>query len=251
MARVLVVDDSDANRQLASAQLKRLGHAISVAQTGREAIDALRKQDFDIVFMDWHMPDLDGLEVIRHWRKEHDPEHLLPIITITASAMVGDRHRCLEAGASDYLSKPVSIEDLRSTIDRWTGLVTPEVPAPPTAPDTSIAALIEDLGAVDVLESVVEAFTSMVPIHRSTATQAHRIGDRATIRRSAHTLKSTAQMLGIAELAHACRVLEEEAIDPTVDLDAAMATFNGSCDQAATTLAGLASQIQHIVGLRS
>lgn len=118
-AHVLVVDDSEVNRRLATSQLKHLGHTFATAEGSRDAIEMLASNTFDLVLMDWHMPGVDGLEATRQWRSHHDPKHELPIIMMTAGAMTGDRERCLDAGASDYLSKPVSINDLAAMIARW------------------------------------------------------------------------------------------------------------------------------------
>lgn len=255
-AHVLIVDDSDVNRLLAASQLERLGHTCATAVSGQAALDILAAERFDAVLMDWHMPGMDGLEATKRWRSEHDPDHRLPIITMTASAMAGDRERCLAAGASDYLSKPVSINDLGTMITRWTQAKPPSAPAPSASPhaepssfdQSRVASLIADLGDLDVVRSIVKAFLNMVPQHRSDAEAAFAVGDRNTIRRCAHTLKSTALMLGTDELAEACIVLEAAAgNDPTrdaTDLTVPVTEFVRCCNRTEITLAELSTDLE-------
>ncbi len=261
-AHVLVVDDSDVNRLLATSQLERLGHSSSTADSGPAALDALTNETFDVVLMDWHMPGMDGLEATRRWRAEHDPDRVLPIITMTASAMAGDRERCLDAGASDYLSKPVSINDLGTMITRWTQRASPdsannEAPdhaqadsalaldaEPPSYDQSRVSALINDLGDLAVVRSIVRAFLEMVPQYRATAEEALVEDDRSTIRRCAHTLKSTALMLGTHELAESCILLEAAAAtDEASHLTVPVADFARCCHRAEVTLADLAAQL--------
>lgn len=256
-AHVLVVDDSDVNRLLATSQLERLGHTSATAESGLVALDMMVSDRFDAVLMDWHMPGLDGLEVTRRWRAEHDPTHRVPIITMTASAMAGDKERCLDAGASDYLSKPVSISDLGNMLTRWTRpqSLTEETSSPTSDIETSafdtsrISSLIVDLGDLSVVRSIVSAFRSMVPQYRSDAETALAAVDRVTIRRCAHTLNSTALMLGIDELAEACMTLEAAtAADETkvgaADLALLVREFVRCCDRAELTLAELSEQLE-------
>ena len=244
-ARILIVDDSEVNRLLASSQLDRLGYISSTAQSGEEALERLRSEAFDAVLMDWHMPGLDGLEATRQWRStEAGPP--LPIITMTASAMTGDRERCLDAGASDYLSKPVSITDLGATLSRWTRSndALPERAAPSSFDTDQIKALIDDLGDVDVVCQILDAFLEMVPQYRTSARDGLANGDIAAVRRCAHTLKSTAAMLGANELADACAALEQSASNQSERLPGLVETFDHRCEEAAADLAVLATSLR-------
>lgn len=258
-AHVLVVDDSDVNRLLATSQLQRLGHTFATAESGQVALDMMVSDRFDAVLMDWHMPGLDGLEATRRWRAEHDPTHRLPIITMTASAMAGDKERCLDAGASDYLSKPVSINDLGNMLTRWTRpqSSTDETPSRTADIETSefntsrISALISDLGDLNVVRSIVRAFLGMVPQYRSDAEAALAEGERMTVRRCAHTLKSTAVMLGADELAEACIMLEAAAVSDEALVDPAqfallVQEFVHCCDRAELTLTDLTEQLEAV-----
>jgi len=119
-ARVLVVDDDVRHIFAITAVLERKGVVVLTAESGRTGIDTLQKNpDVDLVLMDIMMPDMDGMEAMRAIRKIEQFAKL-PIIALTAKAMVGDREKCLAAGASDYLSKPVNIEQLNSLMQTWT-----------------------------------------------------------------------------------------------------------------------------------
>jgi len=117
--QVLVVDDDVRNIFALSSVLERRGMQVLTANTGREAIATLQDQpDISIVLMDIMMPEMDGYETMREIR--HDAAYRrLPIIALTAKAMLGDREKCLQAGASDYLAKPVNTEQLISALRMW------------------------------------------------------------------------------------------------------------------------------------
>jgi CheY-like chemotaxis protein len=107
------------NRLLAVRLLERAGHHVATAVSGRAAIAALEHNRFDLALMDVHMPDMDGLEataIIRE-RERVSGAHL-PIIALTANAMVGDEERCLRAGMDGYVSKPIDVEHLLAEIRR-------------------------------------------------------------------------------------------------------------------------------------
>jgi CheY-like chemotaxis protein len=115
-ARILVVEDNHVNQKVVVAVLRKRGFTLELANDGREALAKLEKSEFDLILMDVQMPVLDGLEATRLIRK-HERWQSLPIIAMTAHAMNGDRERCLEAGMSGYISKPVHPSHLLQTID--------------------------------------------------------------------------------------------------------------------------------------
>ncbi|MBU1432001.1 response regulator [Myxococcota bacterium] len=118
--RVLLVEDQPVNQRVASIMLSQLGHETQTASNGVEALDALSQGAFDVVLMDVQMPEMDGLEATRAIRGGLIPSATeIPIIAMTAHAMEGDRARCLAAGMSDYLSKPIDSVALASTLARW------------------------------------------------------------------------------------------------------------------------------------
>lgn len=117
--RILVVDDERINQQIVSAMLAKLGHKAEVARNGLEALEALRSRDYEIIFMDWHMPEMNGLDATRAIRNELNPAHQPWIIALTASAQPQDREKCIGAGMNDYLTKPLNLEALREAFARF------------------------------------------------------------------------------------------------------------------------------------
>ena len=106
------------NQRLIARLLEKKGHTVMLAQNGREALDALEKQSFDIVLMDGQMPEMDGFEATKLIReKEKTTGAHLPIIALTAHAMQGDKARCLAAGMDAYVPKPLKLEDLFAVIE--------------------------------------------------------------------------------------------------------------------------------------
>jgi CheY-like chemotaxis protein len=117
--RILVVDDDVRNIFALSSVLERHGMSVISAHTGRDAIRLLEeKPDLELVLLDIMMPEMDGYETMRRIR-DNPRFRLLPIITLTAKAMKGDREKCLEAGASDYIAKPVDSDELLSLLRVW------------------------------------------------------------------------------------------------------------------------------------
>ena len=117
--RILLAEDNPVNQLLATRLLEKRGHRVTVAANGREAIAALDKENYDLVFMDIQMPEMDGLEAtIAIRKKEKTGGNHLPIIALTAHAMKGDQERCLEAGMDAYLSKPIRAQDLDELLDQ-------------------------------------------------------------------------------------------------------------------------------------
>jgi CheY-like chemotaxis protein len=117
---VLVAEDNPVNQMIIEGMLKQLGHAVTVANNGRRALQALAEAEYDLVLMDCNMPELDGLDATRMLRAGTAGARAarIPVIALTANAMDGDRETCLAAGMNDFLAKPVSISALRQAIDR-------------------------------------------------------------------------------------------------------------------------------------
>ncbi len=121
--RILLAEDNAVNQKLASRVLEKRGHTVVVAANGRQAVEALEKQGFDLVMMDVQMPEMDGFEATAAIRaRENGTGSHLPVIAMTAHAMAGDRERCLAAGMDGYVSKPIQPQELFEAIE---GLVAP------------------------------------------------------------------------------------------------------------------------------
>jgi signal transduction histidine kinase/ActR/RegA family two-component response regulator len=116
--RILLAEDNPVNQKVAARMMEKRGYLVTVVANGREAIEAHERQRFDLILMDVQMPELDGLEATRRIREREQTtgEHV-PILALTAHAMLSDRERCLAAGMDEYLSKPFQSEDLAQAVD--------------------------------------------------------------------------------------------------------------------------------------
>jgi len=120
--RILVAEDNRVNQRVAQGLLIRRGHRVRVVDNGREAVEAVRRDDFDVVFMDVHMPEMDGFQATGAIRAdERETGRRLRIIAMTASAMTGDRERCLASGMDGYISKPIEPGELDALVGHASG----------------------------------------------------------------------------------------------------------------------------------
>lgn len=243
---VLVVDDSEVNLMLAENQLERLGHQPTTVEGGLAAIELLARRTFDLVLMDWHMPHIDGLETTRRIRSSEPEGQRIPIIATTASVMAGDRETCMNAGMDDYLPKPVSLSDLSTMISRWT----PETLSEDHHLDNEaqgIDRLVEELGDPEIVRSVIEAFVAEVPGWRESLTTGTASGDFVGARRAAHTLKSTAQLLGASRLATLGSDFDstEDSSELSAKLPALLAELETATEQLQTLQSELCSTTNH------
>lgn len=116
---ILVAEDNEVNQIVLRKMLEKRGHAVSVVSDGQEALEVLKTNTYDLVFMDVQMPRMNGLEAVRVIKATMPPEAIPVIIAVTANALKEDRERCLAAGMDEYISKPVRSETLRSVISKF------------------------------------------------------------------------------------------------------------------------------------
>ena len=126
---ILLAEDNVVNQKVAARMLERLGYRADIVQNGAEAVAALQKENYDVVLMDVHMPEMDGLEATRHIRRERKRGRRPYIIALTAAALPEDEEKCMEAGMDDFITKPVRTPDLNTVLERYR-LIT-EKPLPP------------------------------------------------------------------------------------------------------------------------
>ncbi|WP_422927828.1 response regulator [Singulisphaera sp. PoT] len=208
--RVLVAEDNAVNQTLAIRLLTKQGHEATVVGDGREALELLEVQPFDIVLMDLQMPVLDGLEATGILReRERATGGHLPVIAMTAHAMRGDRERCIEAGCDDYVSKPMRARDLAEAIERClarfgkarsnangnvpaqAAAPTPPVPAASTSVIDIKTALAGVDGDEDLLRELAQIFLEDSPRMLETIYEAVSLGDPFRLQRAAHAFKGS------------------------------------------------------------
>jgi CheY-like chemotaxis protein len=221
---VLLVEDNEVNMEVASSVLRSEGCVVTTAGDGREALAIFQTGDYDLVFMDCQMPEMDGFEATAAIRRhEAGTRRHTPIIALTANAIEGDREYCLRAGMDDYLPKPVSRKGLQTMLARW-GRSRSRIGAgvegrtAETASAGNTSALCADaLGRLRDLESeadrgVVQRVMARFLENSPGLLQALRQGmadrDVDRIRAASHTLKSTSAVVGATVLAERCATLE-------------------------------------------
>jgi CheY-like chemotaxis protein len=152
-AHVLVAEDNEVNQKVAVKILERLGYGVELAENGKEALAACARRRYDAVLMDGQMPGMDGYEATRRIReRETRGGRRVPIIAMTASAMKGDREKCLESGMDDYVSKPVTPENLEAVLRKWVGAAS--APAERAAAEPATPGALLDEAVVQSLLSV-------------------------------------------------------------------------------------------------
>jgi PAS domain S-box-containing protein len=207
--RLLVAEDNAVNMQLALALLRKLGYEADVAEDGREVLDALERERYDVVLMDVQMPELDGLEATRQIRARYAAAGPR-IIAMTANAMEGDREECLAAGMDDYLSKPIRPGELASALARCRPVAAPEA-----LDHAALVALAASLGGGDegrdAVGELVDSFLEDADAQMATLHGAVERGDAELAGRTAHTLKSNGATFGAQPFADLCRTIEAAA----------------------------------------
>ena len=211
--RILLADDNEMNQTVGLRLLRRAGYEADVVSNGREVIDSLRRQKYDVVLMDMQMPIMDGLdatrEIHRLWAAGARPR----IIALTASAQQDDRDRCLAAGMDDYLSKPIRGAELRAVLEK---LATPPTMVPSASepavlgPGTldGISAMRQS-GQQDLAQQVSDLYRIRLPESIAAIGRAVTAGDATALRDEAHGLKGSSLMLGATSIAELCGELEQ------------------------------------------
>jgi PAS domain S-box-containing protein len=187
---VLLVEDNAVNQYLAISFLMEAGHYVKVVNNGIEAVNALDKDEYDLILMDVHMPIMDGFQATKTIReKEMATNKHIPIIAMTAIAMKGDRQRCLDAGMDEYVSKPIYRDELLRTINN----VMKNYPSFVSDPNKEVMdvslALAGLQGNNKLLKDIAAMFLNELPNYLSAIQEAVQQGDSYKLERASHTFK--------------------------------------------------------------
>ena len=253
---MLVVEDNEVNRLLVDTQLRALGYECLLAEGGAAALDVLAGTSVDVVLMDLRMPDLDGVETTRRIRAaQHATSARVPIIAVSASATAQEQIRCLSAGMDDFLPKPVTLDALRTMLERW-GPGTARADAGADAGDAA-EPIADDLGALasfrehlrqlgaddGVGARLIDSVPVDLPERCGALDRAVAEGDLPAIAFAAHALTSAATAVEAPDLRACSARLEEAArrsgpaeLGPVQELAGQVAT---TCRTAAEELAAL------------
>lgn len=202
--RILVAEDGEDNRELVTAHLRRAGAEVVIAGTGRLAVEAAKAQKFDLVLMDMQMPELDGYGATRALRAAGIT---IPIIALTANAMAEDRLKCLQAGCTEYLAKPIARGQLLRTLSRFLPSSSEPhpltIPAPASEPaSVSAQPLRNTMGDESAVQTLLMRFISRLPERVKALRTCLEEEDLEKLRQTVHQLKGAAGGYGYRQLTH-------------------------------------------------
>ncbi len=224
--KLLVAEDNLINQKVAQRLLERLGYRADVAGNGLEAVESVRRQRYDVVFMDVHMPEMDGYEATHQIRAFEGASRHTIIIAMTANALQGDREKCLAAGMDGYIAKPVRQADLAAALNVHAQSVEPSAVAAGTGrlpgalfDEAVLLALREIAGPdePDLVEQLLAMFLAETPGRIAQIAEGFRSGDWPGVRETSHKLKGACKQLGLVAMAGVCQRLED--CEATADRD--------------------------------
>ena len=215
--KVLCVDDNPANLMLLETLLTDMGGEVVAVNGGLKALEAVKQQTFDMVFMDVQMPGMDGrqtTEAIRRWETESG-QPPLPIVALTAHALSNEKRSLLQSGLDDYLTKPISERQLAQVVLKWTGLplrrnAAMVVPAQPIAVESEVKVLDTDeglrlaAGKADLAADMMDMLLAALEGDRQSIREARATGDQQALIDRVHRLHGATRYCGVPQLRAAC-----------------------------------------------
>ncbi|WP_299183396.1 response regulator [uncultured Neptuniibacter sp.] len=227
---ILLAEDNPVNQEVANNMLQGLGYRVIKAEDGKQVINILQQESIDLVLMDCHMPDIDGFEATRCIRSMESNDERIPIVALTADAQTETRHRCLQVGMDDYLSKPFNRMQLISILERWlpiTGFKPLKEQTPSafeqeevTLIDTDVLEEIKSLqteGQPSLLHKILSLFINSADEVRNDLQQALSDKDCEAVSQIAHSLKSSSANVGAIPLSELCYQLEMAGKNRNID----------------------------------
>lgn len=216
-ASILLAEDNDINRLLATKLFGTMGYKVDSVTNGAEAVEAVSRKSYDLVFMDVQMPVMDGMEAARTIRAQVNITRQPVIIAMTAFASPEDRDNCISAGMNDFISKPVVSEDMAAMIRKWKGTGQKNLaswmqePAPVVLIDQDAIKRLMDIGRQTdpgFLQQVLDMFTAQTPGILKLINDSFKNGTLETVWQQAHKLKGTSLNIGARRLGELCRQIE-------------------------------------------
>ncbi len=220
--RILLVEDNAINQLVALGVLKKMGYTAQTAVNGALAIAWLETEAFDLVLMDCQMPVMDGFEATERIRKSRTwaTNSAIPIIALTANAMVGAKEQCLGAGMDDFVSKPIQRQELAEKLSHWLASPPPKQSvgsAIPSEPNPNSPPVVFDrtgfleriCGDEEIAQGVLSVLPEDLAERLSALESAWSTGDLAAMKRIAHTLKGTSLNVGALRLGNVAKQAEE------------------------------------------
>jgi len=226
---ILLAEDNMVNQKLAITLLQGRGHNIVAADNGREAVELLEREEFDLILMDVQMPELDGFEATRIIREKEKKEDLppIPIIAMTAHAMKGDREQCIEAGMNDYVSKPINAKELFEVIEKISEKnrdnrpITADVSDRDGPASEDVFSLSRAMGIVagnkGLLKEISDMFFKGLPENMTKIKEGIAKGDTYVLERASHALKGSVGNLGAKRSFDAAYRLEKMGRENKMD----------------------------------
>ncbi len=224
---LLLVEDNAVNQVVAEEMLLGMGQKVTITENGQEGLDKLEEGNFDIVFMDIEMPVMDGFEAVACIRNNSSGSYSpdIPVIAMTANAVKGDKEKCLDAGMTDYISKPLKMIDFEQILDRYKPengkRVNEEVKTEPEQREeekeiqiVDLEAALESLGGSEkILKKIAAVYYKDIPKQLEILRQAFHDEDMVLIRRQAHSIKGASSNLRATLMYDAARAVELTAAD--------------------------------------
>lgn len=208
--RVLVAEDNPINQRVALRLLERLGYRADLAANGLEVIEAVERQDYDLVLMDIQMPEMDGLEAARWMVRQRGPEGRPRIVAMTANALPGDRETALGAGIDAHLAKPIDPEQLASVLIQAAlrSQAAGDLPPPLDALRLEHLRAMQGDSQPTLVRDLIELFLNDSALHLRRMAQAHGDGQAEQLRALAHRFLSATQNIGAPRLSGLCEQIE-------------------------------------------
>ena len=220
--RILIAEDNSINQKLAVAIFARMGYLVDVAGNGLEVLDAMKQKEFDIIFMDLQMPEMDGIETTAEIIKLY-PESRPKIIAMTANTFAGDREICIEAGMDDYISKPVQLQNIQNALKKWGSQISPKHPVISHSKqqinssflDSTVYQRFCDLdkdSGCELYKELMHQFFIQLPNDAANISKLAHSERTKELTKVVHSLKGASLSIGADKIATICQSIEKSII---------------------------------------